>query len=566
MSLELEVGGAKRRELLEWGSQGGAGTDTAIFVVHGMGQQKTFETEAKVANALVKETNAEGARATARHVVAGERKLGVDGQKLGVVELELPAGDKPPRKVDIYEAYWAPLTEGEVTLRDVVSFLFRTGITSVPRAWFPRWMFGRIEKCVAVTGTSIALLATLLTIASLVVINTIVAAVLGARVAIQGGDWPSNYLIVDLSIPAAIVSVLLLLFGVMELLALQTKRFAPHDAKIETAVIWTIWLEAGVFLLGLMAAAGTMGAAIWHHTTTRHVSWFAGHFGLNLVDDIRMLTMRLAIVAIALVAISSIVKSWWLSKSFVYVTALATLLLIFGAFIRFTETAGHGIEEIEHEVIWKWAWVWALLFIVSWFARGFLVQYIGDVAAYVEPHRVDRFNALREKIKSCVFGTAEAIYRMSDDGVTPRYGKVIVVAHSLGSVIAYDTLNALLRTDDVHNGSLNVSSRTGALITFGSPLDKIAYLFAIQRNTELQEALATTVQPLLADYTVRPRWINIHSHHDIISGSLQYYHSELVPPDKRVQNVIDPDARVPFAAHVEYWENPMLWKTLLAVL
>jgi hypothetical protein len=99
MSLELEVGSAKRREL--WSG--------------------TFRSP--------------GTRATARHVVAGD-------QKIGVVELELPSNGAPPKRVDIYEAYWAPLTEGEVTLRDVVSFLFRTGITSVPRSLFPRWMFG----------------------------------------------------------------------------------------------------------------------------------------------------------------------------------------------------------------------------------------------------------------------------------------------------------------------------------------------------------------------------------------------------------------------------------------
>ncbi|MEA2568236.1 MAG: hypothetical protein QOI24_237 [Acidobacteriota bacterium] len=76
----------------------------------------------------------------------------------------------------------------------------------------------------------------------------------------------------------------------------------------------------------------------------------------------------------------------------------------------------------------------------------------------------------------------------------------------------------------------------------------------------------TSVQPMLANSAVRPRWINIHSHHDIISGGLQYFDSALTPRHARVQNIIDPDARVPFAAHVEYWENPLLWKTLLAVL
>jgi alpha-beta hydrolase superfamily lysophospholipase len=45
---------------------------------------------------------------------------------------------------------------------------------------------------------------------------------------------------------------------------------------------------------------------------------------------------------------------------------------------------------------------------------------------------------------------------MTDDGITARYRKVIVVAHSLGSVIADDTFNALLRTDNVHNNHLQV--------------------------------------------------------------------------------------------------------------
>ena len=42
--------------------------------------------------------------------------------------MELTVSDgTTTRAVHIYEAYWAPLTEGQVTLRDVILFLFHAG-------------------------------------------------------------------------------------------------------------------------------------------------------------------------------------------------------------------------------------------------------------------------------------------------------------------------------------------------------------------------------------------------------------------------------------------------------
>lgn len=213
----------------------------------------------------------------------------------------------------------------------------------------------------------------------------------------------------------------------------------------------------------------------------------------------------------------------------------------------------------------RWFWVWALLWVVSWQARGFLVQFVGDVAVYVEPHRVDRFNALREKIRKTVFDTADAVYRACDADGAPLYDRVVIVAHSLGSVVAYDTLNALMRRDTAYGRHLQVVERTGALITFGSPLDKTAYLFSTQRASHLQhvqDALANTVQPLIQEGP-RPAWVNIYSANDIISGRLDFYH---VPGSPQVENVSDPHATIPLAAHVEYWENALLWTTLTRYL
>jgi len=60
---------------------------------------------------------------------------------------------------------------------------------------------------------------------------------------------------------------------------------------------------------------------------------------------------------------------------------------------------------------------------------------------------------------------------------------------------------------------------------FGSPVDKIAYLFRIKKNTdELRAAAFSAWQPLIRSYATRPdRWVNIYSWVDLFSGPLHFY-------------------------------------------
>ena len=141
----------------------------------------------------------------------------------------------------------------------------------------------------------------------------------------------------------------------------------------------------------------------------------------------------------------------------------------------------------------------------------------------------------------------------------------------LGSVIAYDTLNRLIlddtppRAGEADAGGLSVVSRTRLFLTFGSPLDKTAFLFGVQgmRTTEAREALAASVQPMLCDYALRPRkWINIYSPWDIVSGYLDYYDPPGSTDPRRVENRIDPHATTLLKAHLEYWRNPLLFQIL----
>jgi hypothetical protein len=79
----------------------------------------------------------------------------------------------------------------------------------------------------------------------------------------------------------------------------------------------------------------------------------------------------------------------------------------------------------------------------------------------------------------------------------------------------------------------------------------------------VREQLAASVQPLIDDQTVRTfPWINIFSPWDIISGNLDYYDAPTAPRHNRVQNIVDPDANTFLWAHVEYWQNILVFQLL----
>ncbi|HEX2022405.1 MAG TPA: hypothetical protein VHH36_06805, partial [Candidatus Thermoplasmatota archaeon] len=188
--------------------------------------------------------------------------------------------------------------------------------------------------------------------------------------------------------------------------------------------------------------------------------------------------------------------------------------------------------------------------------------------------------------KAAVKDVATAVYARKEDG-RPAYDRVLVVGHSLGSVVSYDTLNALLAEDDLAErgehakGSLRVAQRTKLFLTFGSPLDKIAFVFATQsrRTSEAREALAALVQPMIQAYdetstdegrgkgyrTAIP-WVNVHAPSDIVSGPLDLYDDPARAGGGRVVNDVDRAAVTPLASHNEYWKNERVWEVVRAHL
>ncbi len=413
-------------------------------------------------------------------------------------ELSWTEEDKTERRVDVYEAYWAPLTMGQVTYAETVSFLAASGwnglrgtiFSGTPGRFF-RWLFGAFQELRTTAGT-IPLLVVLMSIIGFIaaIIAMAASAAAGALKYAGTGD------------KAGIINALNFVYN-------------------QIAIPWNWILTTAGRLIGLQE--------------------LAEHWTLA----------------------PSLAQAFW-----------AQWLLVF--------------------------LVWIGLIALAFWLRNILTVYAGSLVAYLSPYKDSKFEKLRTSIQQVGLDAANLIYegyKLPSKWI-PKYDKIVILGHSLGSVIAYDTLNAMINMESARNLPDDPNpavDRTRALITFGSPLDKTAFLFRVQLEIEsnsldeegsLRETMVSAVQPLITDYKFRyddarspkgPNWINLWSRADIISGHLDYYDdadvkkaedkkqqklkgkdADAPPKGPCVHNLKDPDAWIPIAAHNQYWTTKLL--------
>ena len=595
--------------------QPSAGAKRAVWIVHGMGQQVPFETLENITNGLMSAADRAGLPVDGPRF----RNVRVDKQILQRVELVIHRKQAAALEVDLYECYWAPKTEGAVKLTDVVGFLWNGGTRGLLNYFqkFQRALFGGMTYFSLTWRTPAYLLITLAVLAALTVINAVIVGV-SATIA---GIGRSQTLVRWDRVPtftcvAGIVCAVAITFGVTLLLAEMSRpaRGSWKSEKRRNLVGNTIcvltWIALAITIFVIVAGAAIMAIAVWP-------KWVPGWLeGEELQRHAQGLANILIFASIALAVLARMQRRRgvssgadrdqdWLLPALFYLgfgIHAFTLLGVFWLALHGGEPAAPpwlagtahwflslGLWRFLQTLMgsWLWSrlskfgnvvlfssyWVWPFLFLISACVRNLLVQYVGDVTAYVASNKIDRFDDLRHKLKDLAHGSANAVYAAkAPSGNQFEYGKVAVVGHSLGSVIAYDTLNRLLLEDDLAAGPpavprANIADRTSVFLTFGSPLDKTAYFFSIlgQNTRHMREQLAAVVQPLIQGYKKYRTfpWVNVYSRNDIICGHLDFYDLPGTPVPPAVDNVKDEDAFVPLVAHVDYWGNSKVWDELL---
>lgn len=139
---------------------------------------------------------------------------------------------------------------------------------------------------------------------------------------------------------------------------------------------------------------------------------------------------RLAVIALPLLLAGIAALGYWLLKD--YINGLLALSF-------------YGLSVL---VILRFIWGF-----ISSSAIGAIQSSIGDVIKYTVPS--PKNIAVREKIRKNGMELMRKLHEAkNNDGITERYGKIILVGHSLGSIVAYDILSSLFA--EYHSNYKNV--------------------------------------------------------------------------------------------------------------
>lgn len=267
----------------------------------------------------------------------------------------------------------------------------------------------------------------------------------------------------------------------------------------------------------------------------------------------------------------------------VMAVALAALFWLAAAWISRT---GHVDAARYSAILMRRSHLWVVVFgVLILVLRRVLVDYVGDIAVYVT---ADAKQASYEARTAILKASTAALARL-----LRRHDRVIVLGHSLGSVIAYDTINELLSrvwaSPDAGTppaqppvDATNLGRLQG-LVTFGSPLDKVYYFFRehVASDQAVRAQILSFLYSFRRGYSGRTygdfkfsyaapagpdpsafpdlgpgfRWINFWAFMDPVSGPLHFYRLEQADRLRCRYWIWG-------LAHLAYWNDQRLYGTI----
>ncbi len=270
-------------------------------------------------------------------------------------------------------------------------------------------------------------------------------------------------------------------------------------------------------------------------------------------------------------SIEGLATVWWRRASFVCFVVLVAAAWWVHLFFEL------NVPDLLRQ-LWAAIRPWPVLApllatVFAFVLRRPLVKFIGDIALYVTADKKSGFFRTRAEILQ---RSTEQLRALLTD--PEQYQAVYVAGHSLGSVIAYDTINRLVRQVRAQaqaSGKLTEQdfNKLRGLLTFGSPLDKVYYFFRTHVGDE--EAIRSQILSSLHGFRKQPsgrdygpsklapyeipeppgfRWLNVYSWADLVSGRLDFY---------RVDDQVPRAYWNPLTAHLAYWNDPEFYKRVV---
>jgi len=411
------------------------------------------------------------------------------------VHLEFPhANPRSLERLSIFEFYWAPYTEGKVTDRGVLWWLLRTALTPL------RYLADNLQALLDTRDTNSPSRRAGLLAREVVRIALVYAPVLLIVAAILAG--------VKVGVPT---------FAAWVEGAAAALRACSWSWAMAAAVAWIIVITLAWFVIQEVRqwlrrpAAGTTDPA-----------------------ELRRSNLRAQRAA----------ERTWVALALVLMAGVAVLAL------QIPSLAHAGQCPVPP---WRTAAPVGGALLAALFLRRVLVGYVGDIAVYCT---ADEKAASYEARSQILHGSTEALQRLLIRK-QEAFDQVILAGHSLGSVIAYDSINALLSrvwsTPDNGTSTSPTLDRTHldklrGLVTFGSPLDKVYYFFRehVPTDQAVRAQILSFLHSFMRGYSGRYygpfkftyqddgasafptlgaafQWLNVWSPMDPVSGPLRFY-------------------------------------------
>ncbi|MFH1691965.1 MAG: hypothetical protein ABIC68_05310 [Candidatus Omnitrophota bacterium] len=205
---------------------------------------------------------------------------------------------------------------------------------------------------------------------------------------------------------------------------------------------------------------------------------------------------------------------------------------------------------------------------ISAFLKKPVVDFFGDVVLYTSSDQKSKFFPVRQKILD------EAVKKVTYILKDMDYDEIVLVGHSLGTVIAYDVLDRLNKQMNVDAELCQYAPRLKGLVTFGSPLDKIAFFFDEKINKKSQsiryaivsqlhgfkrvvvdsEALENGVKPCFEHV----KWLNFWTKGDPVCDSLSAYRDV-----ENIEMVFPVKSKNPITNHGLYWQSHQMYQQII---
>jgi hypothetical protein len=218
-----------------------------------------------------------------------------------------------------------------------------------------------------------------------------------------------------------------------------------------------------------------------------------------------------------------------------------------------------------------YAVVSVILLVILAYANVFLSMYVSDVMFWTTSDEKDSRYRKREDILRT---TSLTVRHVPAD---PRCKRVVIVAHSLGSAIAYETLLGLGRAKRARQGrsdlsiSLSALSKVTDFVTLGSPIQLISTLFErrtsqYHRYNRIADArrASTDDDPFLRGKGIR--WVNVSDPADPISSGIFSVRGRL-PNNPAIYEWRTASGHVsmPLSAHSGYFRSKDVLNLLFSV-